>query len=152
MKANLRTCKTLLLITILFFVLISVSARASTINFFLDESGKVWDVLLDFNEIGTLDPSTWAVVELGKNKKADGGLKEFKLKAKKIETEMLRYNWEGSLKSFLGDYFEKEVSLTNANSESSTPSPNPIPATVWIFGTGLMTLIMIRRKFRSPIS
>jgi hypothetical protein len=154
MKANPRTCKRLLLIAILSCAITSVSAHASTISFFYDEKGG--DVLIDLNEIETLDPSTWAVVELGK--KADGGFEEFKLTGKKIKakgntplTNMQAYDWTYELENLLGNYFNDKITVNNAF-ENSTPVHNPIPATVWIFGTGLVTLIMIRRKFHSPIS
>jgi hypothetical protein len=154
MKANLRTCKSLLVVIILFSWLISVSVSASTITFGIDDS---YNVKLDLNAIDTLDPNTWGVIELGK--KADNGYKQFKLTGKKIKTEkkspwekMSGDDWTNRLKNFLGVYFNHEVLINSENYEDSTPVHSPIPATVWIFGSGLIALIIARRKYRSSVS
>ena len=135
----------------------SSGVSASTISFGIDEN---YNVKLDLNEIDTLDPATWGVIELGK--KADDGFKQFKLTGKKIKTEknspwekMSGYDWTNSLRNFLGGYFNidaKDVTINSENYENSTPVHSPIPPTVWIFGSGLIALIIARRKYRSSVS
>jgi hypothetical protein len=156
MKTNTITWKRFLFASILSWALISVSAHATTITFFLDEKGVV---STNLNKIKNLDPSTYAVVELGN--KADSGFGKYKLIGKKMKAKgnsswthmSTAYDWTGSLEYFLEEHFHvDDISLKKAEFVSSKPIPNPIHSTIWIFGAGLIGLIGIRRKLLSYIS
>jgi hypothetical protein len=122
------------------------------ISFYIDNKGAV---KLDLSRNENLAPSTWA--DLGKN--VYGGFRQFKLTNKEIK-EKGNTSKTNKIEN-LGDRTESLVAYpessdanvsVNAKFEKSTSVHTPIPATVWIFGTGVITLIMIRRKLHSSIS
>jgi hypothetical protein len=124
------------------------------ITFFVDNKGGV---RLDLSKIEKLNSTPW-VVKLGKNE--DGGLmlfkpngEEIKTKGNKSWTNMIGNSGDRTeLLETYADYFDANVSMKSAKFENSTPVHSPIPATFWIFGTSLVLLIIIRRKFHSSIS